>query len=346
MASNIDPRYSCQVALPGFGQAAQSALANARVLVVGMGGLGCPVAQYLVGTGVGTIGLMDGDTVSVRNLHRQILYTSQEAGQFKALIAAQKLSLQNPEITITPIVDSICEGNALQIIGKYDLVVDCTDNFEARYLINDACVILGKPLVYGAIYQYEGQVALFNAPIQSGLRSPNYRDIFKEVDPFMVPDCSQGGVLPTLAGTIGLIMANEAIKYITNTGDSLAGKLLLYNSLTLAMEIVGIGKVSKTNITKLQEPPQVVMIEFDTLNHDWGNYLLVDVRNDDERQAINYGGLHIPLQELSVRVNEIPTEKPIVFYCASGARSKSAAILFSRQRPGVNAYSLKGGLGA
>ncbi|MGZ3777964.1 MAG: HesA/MoeB/ThiF family protein, partial [Mucilaginibacter sp.] len=191
-------RYSCQIALPGFGEAAQQLLQHAKVLVVGAGGLGCPALQYLAAAGVGTIGVADYDTVSVSNLHRQILYHPSDAGQKKAIIACERLQLQNPGIKIIPLDIKITSDNVMNIIRQYDIVVDGTDNFETRYLLNDAVVLSGKPLIYGAIYQYEGQMAVWNVKNNDGTFSPNYRDLYPEVNAAQIPDCAEGGVIPTL----------------------------------------------------------------------------------------------------------------------------------------------------
>src|SRR5476651_1713166 len=181
-------RYSCQVALPGFGARGQQLLQQARVLIVGMGGLGCPAALYLAASGIGTLGLADDDTVSISNLHRQVLYTPGDAGLPKVAVAVSKLQAQNPDIHIIAHRVKIANDNVLQLFEQYDIIVDGTDNFETRYLLNDAAVISGKPLVYGAIYQFEGQVAIWNIKNADGSRSPNYRDVFPEVDATQVPN--------------------------------------------------------------------------------------------------------------------------------------------------------------
>jgi molybdopterin/thiamine biosynthesis adenylyltransferase len=175
-------RYSCQVALPGFGERAQQLLQQAKVLIVGMGGLGCPAAQYLAAAGVGTLGLADDDIVSISNLHRQILYTPADADFKKVAVAVAKLQAQNPEIDIVPHQFKVTADNVLHLFEQYDVILDGTDNFETRYLLNDAAIILGKPLVYGAIYQFEGQVAVWNVLNADVTRSPNYRDLYPQVD--------------------------------------------------------------------------------------------------------------------------------------------------------------------
>lgn len=175
-------RYHCQIALPGFGISSQESLKNARILIVGMGGLGCPSAQYLASSGIGTIGIADDDTVSESNLHRQILYTPNDIGMYKVDVAAKKLLQQNPSIAVIPYRIKVTSSNVMNLISEFDLIIEGTDNFETKCLLNDACVLTGKPLVYGAIYQFEGQVSILNVLQEDGSYSPNYRDIFPDAE--------------------------------------------------------------------------------------------------------------------------------------------------------------------
>ena len=278
-------RYSCQIALPGFSEQAQRRLQNARVLVVGAGGLGCPAAQYLAAAGIGTLGIADFDTVSVSNLHRQILYDPADAGKKKAEVARDRLQKQNPGIRLVPHDVRITSQNVMDIITGYDIIVDGTDNFETRYLLNDAAVIRRKPLVYGAIYQYEGQVAVWNVVNEEGEKSPNYRDLFPSVDATQIPNCAEGGVIPTLAGIIGCMQANEVIKYITQTGDLLVGKILIFDAQTLQSRIIKIGDVTATNITRLTETVSMPVISVADVKKGLEGHLLelVDIRTQPER---------------------------------------------------------------
>lgn len=346
MFSNVELlRYSCQIALPGFGEAAQQRLKAARVLVVGAGGLGCPAAQYLVATGVGQVTIADFDAVSESNLHRQILYTPADVGQPKARVAAERLAQQNPHVVVTPFLEKISPENVLALFAEHDLVVDCTDNFETRYLINDAAVLCGKPVVYGAIYQYEGQVALWNAPNADGSRSPNYRDLFPAVNAAQIPNCAEGGIIPALAGIIGCIQANEAIKYLAGAKDSLAGRLLVFDAAAMQSHTFKIGNVSRTSITALpqtQTVPCITAAAWAAAEPD--AYVLVDVRNANEWAEFHLGGLHIPLAELGQRWTEIPDQQSVLFYCASGKRSAEAVKMWQRLRPDVAAFSLEGGI--
>ena len=338
-------RYSCQLNLPGFNEEVQKKLLVAKVLIIGAGGLGCPAAQYLAATGIGTLAIADDDTVSIGNLHRQILYTPAEVGKKKVLIATEKLQQQNPQIHIIAIESRINSDNILDIIKDFDIVLDGTDNFETRYLINDACVLLNKPLVYGAIYQYEGQVAVWNIANEDGTRTPNYRDVFPEVDAVQIPNCAEGGVIPTLAGIIGCMQANEVIKYITGIGEILAAKILIFDAQTLQSRIIKIGNTSKTNITSIQASVNVPVISIETLKHALQKniYTLVDVRTIEERNQFNIGGQHIPMIELPGQLHNIEAGKPIIFYCASGKRSAEAVKMIKKINPAAEAYSLYGG---
>lgn len=337
-------RYSCQVALPGFGTQAQERLSTARVLVVGVGGLGCPAAQYLTAVGVGTIGIADYDVISLSNLHRQILYTPAEAGQKKVIVACEKLQQQNPQIKLVAHDVKITSANVMELVAQYDIVLDATDNFETRYLLNDACVLQHKPVVYGAIYQYEGQVAVLNV-LNKNTYSPNYRDVFPNANAAQVPNCAEGGVLPTLAGIIGCMQANEVVKYITGTGEILSGKMLLFDALTMQSRIVKIGEVTRMNITAIVDSIDEHTISAQELKAgiDANKYTLVDVREIGEREAYHIGGIHIPLREIEQGTFQLSGDKDIVFYCASGRRSMAAVQLLSGKY-NVQLLSLDGGL--
>jgi molybdopterin/thiamine biosynthesis adenylyltransferase len=341
-------RYSCQVALPGFGEQAQVLLQKARVLIVGAGGLGCPAAQYLAATGIGTLGIADNDVISISNLHRQILYTPADAGLKKVAVAADRLQKQNPDIAVIAHDIKVTADNVLQLFEQYDIIVDGTDNFETRYLLNDAAVIQGKPLVYGAIYQFEGQVAVWNNINTDGTRSPNYRDLYPQVDATQVPNCAEGGVIPTLAGIIGCMQANEVIKYITQTGELLAGKLLVLDAQTLQSRIIKIGAVTKTNITLL---PQTITAEKITVAGlqtalEAGIVELIDIRGSEEHEDFNIGGRHIPSYKLERSIDSFDAEKTIVLYCTIGKRSADAVKRLKELRPGLNVASLEGGVKA
>ncbi len=341
-------RYSCQIALPGFGRGMQDRLLNAKVLVVGMGGLGCPAAQYLVSSGIGTIGIVDHDRISEGNLHRQILYRAADIGKHKTAIAQEILKQQNPEVEIKAYDSKVHSGNVMELIQPYDIVLDCTDNFETKYLLNDACVLQKKPLVFAAIYQYEGQLAVWNVANEDGSFSPHYRDLFPEVDAATVPNCAEGGVIPTLAGIMGCMQANEALKYFVAPKHVLKSRLLMYDALSMQSRIIKIGDRSKHPINGLEESISIPSISVKELkiNFESNTYHLLDVRKVEERKEYTIGGQHIPLHEIEERSEEIDWAKPLVLYCASGKRSAEAYKKLHKKYPEAILYSLEGGLKA
>jgi molybdopterin/thiamine biosynthesis adenylyltransferase len=225
-------RYSKQLLLTEIGIKGQEKLKESKILVIGAGGLGCPVLQYLGAAGVGTIGIIDFDIIDITNLHRQVLYSVDDLGKSKAIIASEKISSSNPNLNIKPFNFKLEQHNAQEIISNYDIIVDCTDNFETRYLINDTCVLLNKPFVYGGIHKFEGQLSVFNYPVKEGNFGPNYRDVFPEIGKEEIEvNCIVSGVIGVLPGVIGTMQANEVIKMITSIGEVCSGKLLVYNSL-------------------------------------------------------------------------------------------------------------------
>ncbi|MDF2431642.1 MAG: sulfur-carrier protein adenylyltransferase/sulfurtransferase [Mucilaginibacter sp.] len=339
-------RYSCQIALPGFNESSQLLLQNSKVLVVGAGGLGCPAAQYLAAAGAGTLGIADFDTVSISNLHRQILYTPADVGQKKAVIACERLQKQNPGIKLVPHDVQVTSKNVMDLIAPYDIIVDGTDNFETRYLLNDACVITGKPVVYGAIYQFEGQVAVWNLKDERGQKSPNYRDVFPKVNAAQIPNCSEGGVIPTLAGIIGCMQANEVLKYITKTGEIMAGKILVFDAQTMQSHIIKIGDTTNTHINRLIETvDSPVMTANDLKNHlELNSVTLIDVRTEEEHEEFNIGGENIPLDELDKHFNTINTAIKTVLYCTSGKRSREGVTILKKKYPKAQVFSLDGGV--
>jgi molybdopterin/thiamine biosynthesis adenylyltransferase/rhodanese-related sulfurtransferase len=340
-------RYSCQIALPGFGEAAQHLLQQGKVLVVGAGGLGCPALQYLAAAGVGTIGIVDYDIVSVSNLHRQILYGPEDAGKGKVPAAVDRLGRQNPDIRLVLHDFKITSSNVLDIIPQYDIVVDGTDNFETRYLLNDAAVITGKPLVYGAIYQYEGQVAVWNVKNPDGTHSPNYRDLYPQVDASQIPNCAIGGVMPTLAGIIGCMQANEVIKYLTNSEGLLSGKVMIFDAQTLQSRIIKLSSVSKTTINKLIETSDVPQISAQELKNSLPEqkYELIDVRSPQEHDLFDIGGRNIPADEIGENMDYFNSNSAKVLYCSTGKRSAEAVKLIKQTYPDAKVFSLEGGIG-
>jgi adenylyltransferase/sulfurtransferase len=287
------------------------------------------VLQYLAAAGVGQIGIADDDVVDISNLHRQILFSAADVGQLKAIIAKEKLALLNPYVDITVYTERLTSGNAERICKNYDFVIDGSDNFETRYLVNDTCVTLNKPLVFGSIFKFEGHVAVFN--YNDG---PDYRDVFPEPPPAdEVPNCAEIGVLGVLPGIIGAYMANEAIKIICGIGETLSGKLMTINALdntTNVFKVAKQQKISKAQDTLVTPPGQTINYEItmDDLNK-WviespDDLYLVDVRESYEFEDYNIGGNNIPLYELQEQIASLPENKKLVFCCQTGQRSKMA----------------------
>jgi molybdopterin/thiamine biosynthesis adenylyltransferase/rhodanese-related sulfurtransferase len=322
-------RYSRQILLPEVGLIGQEKLKAAKVLVIGAGGLGCPVLQYLAAAGAGHIGIVDDDTVDVTNLHRQILYNQNDVGKKKATTAAEKLSLLNPFINIVPYPVRLSEDNASEIISEYDLVIDGSDNFPTRYLVNDFCVTLKKPLVFGSILRFEGQVSVFN--FQGG---PDYRSLFPDAEEG--DNCAEAGVIGILPGIVGTYMTNEAIKIICEIGETLSGKLMVINALTNATSVFQFAHAtsaapkpeSKRAVPAGHELEEISFEEFENIQQTFPEQIhLVDVREYNEFEADNFGGVNIPLSEIPESIADFPKDKIIVFYCQSGKRSMQAVKL-------------------
>ena len=323
-------RYSKQVILPEIGITGQEKLKSAKVLVIGAGGLGCPILQYLCAAGVGTLGIADGDKVDISNLQRQVLYTPADIGLPKAEVAKTKLIALNNNTSVICHPFFLDYDNALETIAGYDIVVDGSDNFDTRYLVNDACIMLDKPMVSGAIYKYEGQVSVFN--YKGG---PTYRCIFPEAPGAgESPNCADIGVIATLPGIIGTIQANEVIKMITAIGDVLAGKLLVIDTLTMHSHSFSFKLVpANKNIKTLPPPasycsPAIKKISYENLLKIMEANpacQLVDVREMEEHIIGNIGGMNIPLSGLEDGISVLKKDTPTIVYCASGVRSMHAA---------------------
>ena len=321
-------QYSRHLILESIGLEGQLKIKKASVLVIGAGGLGCPVLQYLTAAGVGCIGIIDNDVVEQSNLQRQILYSHDDIGNNKALTAARRLEKLNPFIAFNSYQIRLTKDNAITLFANYDIIVDGSDNFATRYLVNDAAVLVDKPVVFGSIYQFEGQVAVFN--YNSGA---TYRCLYptppKENE---MPNCSEAGVLGTLAGIIGALQANEVLKIICDIGEVLSGKLLTYNMLSMEQMVLGFDKDTGITISHLKDQyeqncclsSEVISITIEKINKHPEKYNLLDVREDYERALRHIGGQHIPLAELQNRVHEIHQDKDLVIYCKAGVRSKKA----------------------
>lgn len=355
-------RYHRQMLLKEIGEEGQRKLLQSKVLVVGAGGLGCPALQYLAAAGIGTIGIVDDDVVSLTNLHRQVLYSTNDIGLAKSEMAAAVLRSLNPGIQIIPYRLRLTNQNALDIIKQYDIVLDGTDNFSTRYMINDACVLLNKPLIYAAISRFEGQVSIFNCSEDTNEKPVNYRDLFP--DPPAedeVMNCAAAGVLGVLPGIVGSMQANETIKLITGIGQPLVNRLLTYNALTNQMYEMTLTASGETDSLLPKDKDafmntdydwacssnytlEVDANEFNTLLKD-DNTVVIDVRELDEKPLVtDFPHIHIPLNQMNEKASSLKGDIFITF-CQSGARSMQAAkLLFDTFGTAKKIYSLKGGI--
>jgi len=356
-------RYSRHLIMPEVGMEGQLKLKAARVLCIGAGGLGSPLALYLGAAGVGTLGLVDFDVVDYTNLQRQIIHTTADVGRKKLDSAADKLKAINPLINVRPFDTRLSSDNALELFRDFDIIVDGTDNFPTRYLVNDACVLTGKPNVYGSIFRFEGQASVFATE-----QGPCYRCLYPEPPPpGLVPSCAEGGVLGILPGLVGVIQATEAIKLVLGKGEPLIGRLLLVDALAMKFRELKLRKnpdcpVCGTHptITKLidynefcgirgEEAPVeagVPEIQVEELKRrlDAGEDVFVlDVREPHEYQICNIGGHLIPLGDLPKRVHELDSSREIVAHCRSGTRS-AKAVNFLRQAGFRKVRNLSGGI--
>jgi sulfur-carrier protein adenylyltransferase/sulfurtransferase len=344
--------------MPDFGEAGQALLRDSKVLIIGCGGLGVPSALYLNSSGVGTLGLMDADTISESNLHRQVIFRESDIGRSKLERLQEFLEAQNPLTHIEAFHRFAQSEQLLETIASYDLVMDCTDNFDSRYLINDACVLANKPLVYGAVNLFEGQVAVFNVLIKNE-QSGNYRDLFPTApEAGTIQNCEEAGVMGHMPGIIGTIMAGEALKYLTQKGEVLSNRLLLLDGLTLKTNTFKYKAKTRVAELKVQDfsrscksfmVPTVSWSDIKTWVAENKTYELIDVREIGEHQKGNAGGRNIPLSTLNLYLNELADlKRPLVFYCKSGQRSGRAVhdLLEDHKDLNIEAFSLEGGMNA
>lgn len=341
-------QYNRHIILSEVGAAGQVKLKQAKVLVIGAGGLGCPILQYLTAAGVGVIGIIDDDLIDQSNLQRQILYTVEDVGKSKAEMAANRLSKLNPFVQFNVYQEKLTSENAVSLFELYDIVVDGSDNFQTRYLSNDAAVIAKKPLVYGSIFKFEGQVTVFNYD-----GSATYRCLYPTPPkPEEAPNCSEIGVIGVLPGIIGSLQANEVIKMICGIGEVLANKLLVFDVLSMRQLVLNYSKTERAVITKLEDnydffcgiKPVEKEISNEELQENISKYNLLDVREDWEREQYHIGGQHIPLGQLPNRFEEIDASKPVVVYCKSGMRSLRAIDFLEEQLTNADFINLKGGV--
>ncbi len=352
-------RYARHIAIPEFGLEGQKKLKNSKVLVIGSGGLGSPVLLYLAAAGVGTIGIVDFDIVDDSNLQRQVLFTVDDVGKSKARTAAKRLKAQNPHIDIHVHETRFTRENALDLVREYDVVADGTDNFPTRYLVNDACVLAGKVNVYASIFQFEGQVSVFNYLKEDGTRGPNYRDMFPEPPPpGLVPNCAEGGVLGVLPGIIGSMQASEVIKVLTGVGEPLAGRLFLFDAASFTTRILKVNKDPETKISGLIDydefcgitktsagsVKEVTVQELYNMMTKGADFQLIDVREPHEYGIANLGGELIPLGTVSAAASKISRDKKVVVHCRSGVRSANAIRQLQDEFGFDNLYNLKGGI--
>jgi len=358
-------RYARHLVMPEVGLDGQKKLKAARVLCVGAGGLGSPVTLYLGAAGVGTLGLVDFDVVDPSNLQRQILHTTRDVGRPKLASAAEQLRARNPFLQLRTFETRLTRDNALDILRDFDLVVDGTDNFATRYLVNDACVLLGKPNVYGSIFRFEGQASVFSVP-----GGPCYRCLYPEPPPpGLVPSCAEGGVLGILPGLVGVIQAAEAIKLILGRGEPLVGRLLLVDALSMRFRELRLERdpecpvcgdhptvrqlidyqefcAARGEAPAGSEPvPEIEVEELRRLTESGAGVAILDVRDRYEWQICNLGGLLIPISELPRRLGELDPTRELAVLCHLGIRS-ARAVAFLRQAGFGRARSVAGGIRA
>jgi adenylyltransferase/sulfurtransferase len=358
-------RYARHFVLPGMGPGGQRRLGASRVLLIGAGGLGSPAALYLAAAGVGTLGMVEFDTVDTSNLQRQVLHGTRDVGRLKLDSARDRLADINPHVQVEQHAARLVSANTLEIFRSYDVVVDGSDNFPTRYLVNDACVLLGKPQVYGSVQRWEGQASVF-----WGARGPCYRCLFPEPPaPGTVPSCEEGGVLGVLPGIIGSIQAAEAIKLLLGVGDSLLGRLLLFDALGMGFREMRLRKNPDCPVcgaqpqirelidyerfcgapmeaTMPEEIPEMTVTELKERLDRGDPLTIVDVREPHEWEIGNleeYGARLIPLGSLPDRLDEIPQDEEIVLQCRSGARS-GKALGYLREHGYERLHNLRGGI--
>jgi adenylyltransferase/sulfurtransferase len=360
-------RYKRHLALPEFGVEGQQKLLDARVLLIGAGGLGCPLAQYLAAAGVGTLGIVDYDVVDASNLQRQVLYGTRDVGRPKVEIARERILALNPDVKVEPHSVRLSSDNALAIFADYDVIVDGTDNFPTRYLANDGCVLLGKPNVHGSIFRFEGQATVFDAR-----RGPCYRCLYPEPPPpGSVPSCAEGGVLGVLPGIIAMIQATETVKLLTGLGEPLIGRLLLYDALEMSFREFRLRKDPSCPVCG-EAPSVTALIDYEGFcgmpAHDRDEtpvrersaadvaamrargdaFLFLDVREPSEFETARIEGAQlVPLATVASRAEEFATwkQRPVVVHCHKGARSARACTTLA-QHGFTDVWNLAGGIEA
>lgn len=350
-------RFDRHTILPDFGREGQHKLTHARVLMIGAGGLGCPALMYLAATGVGTIGIVDGDSISESNLNRQTLFGKEDVGKPKAQTAADLLKSRYPDVHFEVIPEYLNIRNALETIKRFDLVLDGSDNFGTRYLVNDVCVLLKKPLVMGAIYQYEGHLSVFNY----GKNPVNYRDLYPEPPrPREIPNCSETGVIGVLPGIIGTLQAAEAIKVLTGLGEVISNKVLYYSLKSGGFFEIGFSSNSEgyKNLPKSEE--ELLQMNYEltcgavqdiswAIALEWKrnmiNTLLIDIREPNEKPLFQHREINkIPMGDLKKDSEPIRNAEQVLLFCRSGQRSRILAEFLKKEFPNKKIFSVKGGI--
>lgn len=360
-------RYSRHLLLSEIGMTGQEKIKSAKIIVIGAGGLGCPALQYLTAMGIGEIGIVDFDKVEESNLQRQILYSIEDIGKLKTEAAVSKLSKQNPFVKFNSYPVRLDNQNAIELFSKYDLIIDGTDNFATRYLVNDACVILNKPLIYGSIYKFEGQASVLNYTDSSGQPGPTYRCLFPTPPPSgSIPNCSEIGVLGVLPGIIGTLQATEAIKIISGIGEPLSGKLLLFDALAMSFQVIEIARNNEwinsapKNIEEFlktdyeyfcgnknsgSSTKSISMNELKLIIENKLDVQLLDVRETfEEPQISELMDLKIPLGDIHNQTHLISKNKKVIVFCKSGSRSKRAIEILEKDFGFTNLHNLEGGI--
>lgn len=364
LSTDEKERYSRQIALPELGMEGQLKLQQARVLVIGAGGLGCPALQYLAAAGVGTLGVMDHDIVEASNLQRQILYSEEDIGKSKARTAQKKLSLINSFIQVNAYTEKLHSGNIEQVFTEYDIIVDGTDDLHLRYLINDACYAMQKPMVYASLHRFQAQVSVFHHPAHASL-APTYRCLFPDVPETTTQlTCEILGVPAFLPGMAGTLQAAEVIKLITGLGEPLSGRLLILDALSMKFTEMHfernpdpavpypstfdeIRSIDYHFTNDLAEVPEITAQELALQLGAGHTFTFVDVRNLNEQpQVPAWKSERIPLAEIDEQASRIPKDKIVIVYCQSGIRSVTAIEKLRKHFPFQNLYNLKGGIHA
>ena len=343
---NTTARYNRQIILPEIGEAGQDKLSKAKVLVIGAGGLGASLLPYLAAAGVGEIGIVDDDVIEISNLHRQVIYKSSAVGKYKAKEAKAMIAELNPLVKVNAITEKLSGKNAISLFGNYDIIVDATDNIAIKYLINDACLITNKPMVYGSVFRFQGQISVFN--YQNG---PTYRCLYPDENT-QSANCEDAGVIGITVGIIGQLQANEVIKMILEIGNVLSGKIVVYSILNNEQQKYDFDKSDVQLMTKeifdkkySKEEYKVEEVKFEAVLDEINipEVLFLDVRNSDELPKISLiNQIRIPLMNLENEMEKLDKNQTIYVFCQSGIRSKIAAELLQKHQF-KNVKSIAGG---